>query len=56
MNPLDAPRRQLNAQNQLVALKLDASELANIQVLAGDIEVVRSPRQSLSDLSRGGAL
>lgn len=55
MNPLDAPRRQTN-QGQLVALKLDASELANIQFLEGDIEVVRSPRQSLSELSRGGTL
>ena len=54
MNPLDALRQQFNGQDQLVALKLDASELANIQVSAEDIEVVRSPRQSLSALSRGG--
>ena len=53
MNPL-VPRRQFNAQDQLVALKLDASELADIQISADDIEVVRSPRQSLSALSRGG--
>jgi hypothetical protein len=54
MNPLDAPRRRLNTPGQLVSLALDASELANLQLLEGDLEIVRSPRQSLSDLSRGG--
>jgi hypothetical protein len=56
MNPLDASRRETNSRGQLVSLKLDTSELANIQFLTSDIEVERSPRQSLSDLSRGGTL
>ena len=54
VSELEAYRRQLNRSNELVALKLDPSELAEYQSQPTDIEVVRPTRQSLSEQVRGG--
>ncbi|NJM47382.1 MAG: hypothetical protein HC860_15485 [Alkalinema sp. RU_4_3] len=53
-NDLEGYRRQINRNNELVALKLDASELVQYQSQPSDIEVVRPTRQSLSEQVRGG--